>query len=53
MVVRNVGIALSSMAKHKSAQGDRKEARRLALQAIKQAPDVARVWTRALKTLLP
>jgi teichuronic acid biosynthesis glycosyltransferase TuaG len=53
MIVRNVGIALSSMAKHKLAQGERKEARRLAVEAIRHAPDVGRVWTRALKTLLP
>lgn len=52
MAVRNVGIALSSMAKHKLAEGERKEARRLALQAIREAPDVARIWTRAVRTIV-
>jgi glycosyltransferase involved in cell wall biosynthesis len=52
MLTRNVGIALSSMSKHKRAQGEKAEARRLALQAIRQAPGVPRVWTRALKSLL-
>ena len=51
ILVRNVGIALSSMSKHKRSQGDRKEARRLALEALRQAPDVPRVWTRAFKSL--
>jgi glycosyltransferase involved in cell wall biosynthesis len=51
MLTRNVGIALSSMSKHKRAQGEKAEARRLALQAIRQAPGVPRVWTRALKSL--
>lgn len=53
MLVRDVGVAMSSMAKYKRAQGEKREARRLAIEAIKNAPDVTRVWTRALKTFLP
>ncbi|AIE87031.1 glycosyltransferase [Fimbriimonas ginsengisoli] len=53
MVVRDIGVALSNMAKHKLAQGDRQESRRLAREALRHAPDVARVWTRAIKTFLP
>ncbi|MGV3616883.1 MAG: glycosyltransferase family 2 protein [Fimbriimonas sp.] len=52
MLLRDDGIALSSMSKFKRAQGDRTEARRLALQALRYAPDVPRVWTRALRSLL-
>jgi len=53
MLVRNCGIALSSMAKHKRAQGEKKNARQLALRAIREAPDVARVWTRAIRSFMP
>ena len=53
MLTRNVGIALSSMAKHKRAAGEKREARRLAIHAIRLSPDVGRVWSRAARMLLP
>ncbi len=52
MIVRDVGIALSSMAKHKELLGERREARQLHKQALRTAPDVLRVWIRAIRTLL-
>jgi glycosyltransferase involved in cell wall biosynthesis len=52
MLTRDAGIALSSMSKFKRAQGDKREARKLAFEAVKLAPDVPRVWTRAMKSLL-
>lgn len=51
MLVRDAGIALSSMSKFKRAQGEKREARQLAIKAIRLAPGVPRVWTRALKSL--
>lgn len=48
---RNVGIAHSSMAKHLAREGNRAEARRHHLEALRLAPDVARVWTRFLRSL--
>lgn len=53
MLIRDSGVALSNMAKHKRAAGEKSEARRLALQAVKTAPEVTRVWTRALRAFLP
>jgi glycosyltransferase involved in cell wall biosynthesis len=53
MLVRDVGVALSSMAKHKRAAGDKREARQLALRAIRSSPDVGRVWARLARMLLP
>jgi teichuronic acid biosynthesis glycosyltransferase TuaG len=53
MLARDVGVALSAMARQKKKGGDAQEARRLAIRAIKAAPDVARVWTRALSSFLP
>jgi len=53
MLLRNSGIALSSMAKHMRAQGKKKDARGLAFAALREAPDVPRVWTRAIRSLLP
>lgn len=47
------GIALSSMARSKEKEGDRNAARALHRQALKLAPRVARVWTRAINGLLP
>jgi glycosyltransferase involved in cell wall biosynthesis len=52
MVHRDIGIALSGMAKYKLAQGERGEARKLAFSALRQAPDVIRVWTRAASTMI-
>lgn len=52
MLTRDAGIALSSMSKFKRAQGEKREARKLALEAVKLAPDVPRVWTRAMKSFL-
>ena len=51
MIVERSGIALSSMAKALAQQGKKKEARAIALKAIKTSPTVLRVWTRALSTL--
>lgn len=53
MLVRNVGVALSSMGKMKQQQGDKRAARKLYLQGLRAAPDVLRVWTRALRGLIP
>jgi glycosyltransferase involved in cell wall biosynthesis len=51
MLVQRSGIALSSMARARAKQGERGEARRLAIRAIKTAPSVPRVWSRALTSL--
>jgi len=53
MLLRNEGIALSSMAKHLDRQGKRAEARKLHRRALAAAPTVPRVWTRALRSLVP
>ncbi|RYG44292.1 glycosyltransferase [bacterium] len=47
MVRRNLGVALSAMARH----GEGPERRKFALQALQTAPDVLRVWSRALSAL--
>jgi glycosyltransferase involved in cell wall biosynthesis len=52
MLVQRSGIALSSMARSKARLGDKAEARRLALKAIRTAPGVPRVWSRSLSSLL-
>jgi glycosyltransferase involved in cell wall biosynthesis len=52
MLVQRAGIALSSMARAKAKLGDKPEARRLALKAIRTAPGVPRVWSRSLSSLL-
>jgi glycosyltransferase involved in cell wall biosynthesis len=52
MLVERSGIALSSMAIALKAQGKRREARELGLKALKAAPAVPRVWSRALRTLV-
>jgi len=49
MVVRDIGIAASTMAKFLREQGRGTEARELEREAIRLAPGVPRVWTRALK----
>jgi len=51
MLTRDVGVALSAMARQQKKAGDPGEARRLALRAVRTAPDIGRVWTRALSTL--
>ena len=50
MLKQRSGIALSSMAKSLESQGDKKGARALHRQAIGLAPEVVRVWTRALRS---
>ncbi len=52
MLVQRSGIALSSMARAKAKLGEKKEARRLAIKAIRTAPGVPRVWSRSLSSLL-
>ena len=49
----SLGVALSSMAKHLGAQGERAEARALHRRAARLAPGVLRVWTRMLRSYLP
>jgi len=52
MMVTRAGIALSSMASALDKKGDPRSARELHRRAIRLAPGVARVWTRALRNLL-
>lgn len=52
LVQRNIGIALSTMAKHLDSEGKFKEAKPLHREALKLAPMVPRVWTRAVKSIL-
>lgn len=51
-LVRDAGIALSAMARHKKRDGEPILARKLAIEAIKISPDVLRVWTRALSVCM-
>lgn len=51
MVVRS-GIALSSMGRALEKAGDKRAARDLHKRAIKMAPNVFRVWSRAIRSLL-
>jgi glycosyltransferase involved in cell wall biosynthesis len=53
MLDKDLGIALSSMAKYLDKQGKRDEARDLHRQAVKLAPNVFRIWTRMLRSYLP
>jgi hypothetical protein len=53
LLVRDLGIALSSMAKYLGKQGRSAEARELHRQAVKLAPNVFRIWTRMLRSYLP
>lgn len=49
MLEKDVGIAASSMAKHLGKMGRKDEALELHREALRKAPTVPRVWTRALK----
>jgi glycosyltransferase involved in cell wall biosynthesis len=53
MLVQDVGLALSGMARAKRATGLLKESRALALNALKHAPVSTKVWGRALNCLRP
>jgi glycosyltransferase involved in cell wall biosynthesis len=53
MLVRDVGLALSGMARAKRAGGSPKDARSLAFNALRYAPDSVKVWGRALSCLRP
>jgi len=46
------GIALSSMAREMEKRGDKRAARKLHSRALKMAPGVVRVWTRAVRCLV-
>jgi len=48
MIVRDIGIAASTMAKFLAQEGRKDEARALHREALRLAPTVPRVWTRAL-----
>lgn len=50
-IQREIGIAASAMAKALRQEGKRSEARSLTREAIRLAPTVPRVWTRAVRTL--
>lgn len=52
MIQQNIGIALSGMARHKRAAGEKKEARALALRALIASPTTPKVLTRSLSVLL-
>ena len=51
MMVERSGIALSSMARAMEATGDKKQARELHQRAIRMAPRVPRIWTRAIRSI--
>ncbi len=53
MLVRDVGLALSGMARAKRATGLTQESRQLAVDALRHAPDSTKVWGRALSCLRP
>lgn len=53
MLVRDVGLAYSSLGSLYQKQGNTAEARRMHRLAIIHAPDVARVWLRAVRALKP
>jgi glycosyltransferase involved in cell wall biosynthesis len=53
MLVRDVGLALSGMARAERKTGHRSLARKLAINAIRHAPDSTKVWSRALSCLAP
>jgi hypothetical protein len=52
MIQAQIGIALSAMARHERKRGNRAEARALALRAVRTAPRVPKVWTRAISVLV-
>ncbi|MDR3691931.1 MAG: glycosyltransferase [Fimbriimonas sp.] len=51
ILIQKSGIALSSMARAMEQKGDKRAARALHRRAIRTAPGVLRVWTRALRSL--
>jgi glycosyltransferase involved in cell wall biosynthesis len=53
MLVRDVGLALSGMARAKRANGNTHDARVLAVDALRYAPDSTKVWGRAISCLRP
>jgi glycosyltransferase involved in cell wall biosynthesis len=52
MILKDIGIAASSMAKHLGKMGRREEAKELHRKAMSLAGSVPRVWTRALRSRL-
>jgi len=52
ILIERSGIALSSMASAMEKKGDKKAARSLHYRALKMAPKVIRVWTRAARCLV-
>lgn len=52
-IVEKAGIALSSMARAMEGKGDKRAARALHRRALKMAPGVIRVWTRAFRSITP
>lgn len=52
-LTRALGVSYSAMGKALLKQGKTQEAREMGRKAIRLAPGVARVWTRALKGYLP
>ncbi len=52
ILIERSGIALSSMARAMEIKGDMRAARALHRKALKLAPRVPRVWSRALRSLL-
>lgn len=53
MLTRDVGLALSGMARAKRATGLTRESRMLAFNALRYAPDSTKVWGRALSCFRP
>lgn len=53
LLMRSLGLASSSMAKHLDRLGQKMEARPLHLEALRLSPGTLRVWTRLLKNLSP
>lgn len=51
-LIRDMGVAMSSVAACMEKLGDRKGARTMHLKALQKAPDVLRVWTRACRAFL-
>jgi len=49
MLEKDIGVAASSMAKHLGKLGRKEEALELHREALRKAPTVPRVWTRALR----
>lgn len=51
MITRGIGVAASTMAKFLTEEGKIEEARELHKEALKLAPGVPRVWTRAIRSV--